>query len=344
MEELFFKDNALFLREQILKAKQSEMPRLTGFPRSTWSNYERGDSTPSLNDLIKISQFFGVSEYDLLHTNLEVYKPKILIIDGLFKTYMSSPGAYKIDDSGGSKSNIHAQKPSKNTKEGVSSQSFVRPNVHPTVRPIAKKDLSNNEISTGKNAILGGGMPRIITVNERGVDNILYVPIKAQAGYLIGYSDQEYIESLESFRMPGLNNQTFRMFEVQGLSMSPTLSDKDRVIAEWVPNLEEIHENRVHVIIHKEGVAIKRVLNRVHERNKIYLKSDTLTHRQDYPIKEIDPADIIDMVRSPQSLRRSFRAIRSIYPPRQFGAKPARNNEESGPSVQVINPSASNPI
>ena len=109
------------------------------------------------------------------------------------------------------------------------------------------------------------------------------------------YADKEYIEGLPSFQMPGLNNGTYRMFEVQGVSMAPTLLDKDRVIAQWVSSVEEIRDNRVHVIVHKEGVAIKRVLNRVTERNKIYLKSDTLTYRTEYPIREIDPADILEI-------------------------------------------------
>jgi phage repressor protein C with HTH and peptisase S24 domain len=141
----------------------------------------------------------------------------------------------------------------------------------------------------------GSYPPRIVTVNEHGIDNILYVPIKAQAGYLIGYGDPDFIESLPSFRMPGLSNQTYRMFEVQGVSMNPTLSDRDRVIAEWVPSLDDIRENRIHVVVHTGGVAVKRVLNRAKERNAIYLKSDTLTHRQDYPLLEINPADILEI-------------------------------------------------
>ena len=85
------------------------------------------------------------------------------------------------------------------------------------------------------------------------------------------------------------------MFEVEGLSMSPTLSDKDKVIGQWVENIEDIRENRVHIVVLKDGVCIKRVLNRVKERGKIYLKSDTLSHRSDYPIREVDASDILEI-------------------------------------------------
>lgn len=135
-------------------------------------------------------------------------------------------------------------------------------------------------------------MPRIITVNQAGIDNIIFVPVRAQAGYLLGHGDQEFIENLPSFNMPGLRNATFRMFEVKGVSMAPTLTEGDKVIGEWVPNLSEIRDGRVHIVVHSKGVVIKRVLNRIKERGKLYLKSDTLTYRADYPIMELDPADV----------------------------------------------------
>jgi transcriptional regulator with XRE-family HTH domain len=159
----------------------------------------------------------------------------------------------------------------------------------------AHKEGNSGLLNEPKGVYKTNTIPAFITVNQHGIDNILYVPVKARAGYLTGYADREFIETLPAFQMPGLRNGTFRMFEVDGLSMSPTLSHNDKVIAEWVPNMAEIRENRVHVVVLKDGIVIKRVLNRVDIRGKIYLKSDTLTHRTDYPIQEIDPADIIEI-------------------------------------------------
>lgn len=170
------------------------------------------------------------------------------------------------------------------------------PTLSATLSPTNKlgyRKASNKEnITSEEEAIYTSRMPRIVTINEHGIDNIVYVPVKARAGYLLGHGDKEFIETLPTFRMPGLNNSTYRMFEVEGLSMSGTLSDRDRVIGEWVPSIDQIRENRVHVIVTTDGVLIKRLLNRVKERGCLYLKSDTITHRQDYPIKELDPADV----------------------------------------------------
>src|ERR1035438_2132478 len=135
-------------------------------------------------------------------------------------------------------------------------------------------------------------IPRIITVDNKGNDNIVYVPVKARAGYLLGYGDADFMETLPTFRLPGLNNATYRMFEVEGPSMAPNVLNGDRIIGEWIDALDKIRDNRVYVIVHEGGVAVKRVVNRLKERGKLYLKSDTVAHRHEFPTVEIDPADV----------------------------------------------------
>lgn len=165
---------------------------------------------------------------------------------------------------------------------GTSADSLLAKNLQ-------KDGAGNREFSDKKYRI---GMPQVITVEPSGDENILFVPVKARAGYLNGYADKEYIESLPAFRLPGLNNATYRMFEVEGPSMSPNLLSGDRVIAEWVENLESVMDNQVYVIVHSEGVAVKRVINKLSEKGKLYLKSDTVAHRHEFPTIEIDPEDI----------------------------------------------------
>ena len=154
-------------------------------------------------------------------------------------------------------------------------------------------EKNTNTSSPGKGIIVPlNTMPKVVTVDRDGNDNILYVPVKARAGYLSGYGDPEFIETLPTFRLPGLNNATFRMFEVDGPSMAPNVLHGDRIIGEWIESLDKIRDNRVHVVVHKGGVAVKRVLNRIKERGKLYLKSDTIAHRHEFPTLEIDPEDI----------------------------------------------------
>jgi transcriptional regulator with XRE-family HTH domain len=156
-------------------------------------------------------------------------------------------------------------------------------------------------------------VPQVVTVDADGNDNIVYVPVKARAGYLLGYGDPEFMESLPTFRLPGLSNSTFRMFEVDGPSMAPNIMSGDRIIGEWVENLDGIRDNRVHVIVHNGGVTVKRVLNRIKERGKIYLKSDTVVHRADYPTMEIDPADVVEIWYGRLKLSSDFSEPSEVY-------------------------------
>ncbi len=179
---------------------------------------------------------------------------------------------------------------------------FVTPTVTPPLSNTAKggnyaahlHPVSGSFIHESK-PVYNLGLPRVITVNERQQENIIYVPVKARAGYLNGYGDPEYIQSLATYRLPGLDNGTYRMFEAEGPSMAPNIMSGDRLIGQWVNSLSEIRENRVYVIVSASGIVVKRVLNRANERGKIVLKSDTTKDRREYPTTELDVSEIKEM-------------------------------------------------
>jgi transcriptional regulator with XRE-family HTH domain len=66
---LMFASNVKYLRES-KGLKQADMLGTLGIKQSTWNGYEKGISTPTLNQLIAISDFFGISEGDILHQDL----------------------------------------------------------------------------------------------------------------------------------------------------------------------------------------------------------------------------------------------------------------------------------
>lgn len=138
------------------------------------------------------------------------------------------------------------------------------------------------------------GVPQVISVNQENEENVVYVPVKARAGYLDGYGDSEYIETLPSFNMPQLNNGTFRCFEVQGNSMVRTFFDGDLVFGKYVEHLNDVKDGRVYVIVSKnDGIVLKRVINRIEERGKLILKSDNKDGN--YPTYTIDVEDIMEI-------------------------------------------------
>lgn len=119
------------------------------------------------------------------------------------------------------------------------------------------------------------------TVDKLGRENITLVPVKAQAGYLLGSQQTEYVEHLPTFRLPGLSNGTFRAFEVSGYSM---LADRigffpgDIVIGQYVEKLREIKDGRVYILVNNaqevDDIVLKRCLNYIDKGEVIICKSD----------------------------------------------------------------------
>lgn len=67
-----FGNNLKYLRTRAGLTQDDLLP-LLGIKRSTWANYEKGTSTPYVNELMKISDFWGINETTLLR-NADLHK------------------------------------------------------------------------------------------------------------------------------------------------------------------------------------------------------------------------------------------------------------------------------
>ncbi len=140
--------------------------------------------------------------------------------------------------------------------------------------------------------------PVMVTMSDQMVENIAFVPIKAQAGYLHGYSNQEYVETLPSFGLPGFQNGTFRAFEVEGHSMlqidNKGFHPGDITINQYVESPHQIRDGRVYVIVTPDGMLLKRCINRLDgETPRLICKSDNRSG--DYPDIPLSPDQIIEV-------------------------------------------------
>lgn len=197
-------------------------------------------------------------------------------------------------------------------------------NVH---RLSEKSDMKKPEISPSNSPSFGppitvkkpeveswNRMPRVVTVDTQGNDNVVLVPIRARAGYLAGYEDTEFIQTLPTYRLPGLNHGTYRMFEIYGQSMVPTYHESDIVISRFVENLLEIRDDRVYIVItQREGIVAKRVINRVQIEGKLILNSDNQRHPGEYPPIVISPEDILEIWYAVAFISRQMRKPGEIY-------------------------------
>lgn len=251
--------NLKYLRKKSGKS-QTELGSQLGKAHTSIGNWEKGLAEPSLTEIGEIARIFEISPEALLFSDLTV---------------------------------VHPTSNSEN-------QSDVHQNVHPTVHPTGQngsKGENSLRISTvglygaehGRNTAT---MPKVVTLDTQGEENAVLVPVRARAGYLLGYGDPVFIGTLPAYSLPAHRNGTFRIFEVEGLSMFNTLQDNDSVVARWI-EVSEIRDDRIHVLITKnDGILIKRVLARPAD-GKLICKSDN-NHKGEYPNIVLDYSEVLE--------------------------------------------------
>jgi transcriptional regulator with XRE-family HTH domain len=139
--------------------------------------------------------------------------------------------------------------------------------------------------------------PRVIVVDQSNREKIVFVPIKAQAGYPKHYADPEYLTSFQTYSIPGYENGTYRIFEVEGHSMTKpenpegSIVPGDKLICSYVENFTDIKDNGIYVVVTKDGICVKRCINRIEDRKGIVIESDNPEYRPDF----IPAAEILEM-------------------------------------------------
>ncbi len=141
------------------------------------------------------------------------------------------------------------------------------------------KDLRVHEGSSIEAKDHIGSNLRVLTtvVNNENEELISLVPAKAAAGYLNGYGDVEYVESLTAFSLPLpeiSHDRTYRIFQIKGDSMEPVPSGT-YIICRYLDNWYSIKDGKTYVVLTKdEGIVYKRLYNRLEESKSIEMVSD----------------------------------------------------------------------
>lgn len=154
-------------------------------------------------------------------------------------------------------------------------------------------------------------LPGYSEAKTKNIDNFVYVPlipIRAKAGYLEGYSDEEYIESLPT--LPVITDKTFhgryRCFEVEGDSMDDgtrnAICERDVVLAREVR--KELWRYKLHindwvfVIVHKtEGILIKQIVEHERKDGIITCHSTNPIYGPDFKIDLLDVKELYNVIK-----------------------------------------------
>lgn len=159
---------------------------------------------------------------------------------------------------------------------------------------VGMEELIEHDIeSKGRRVLQKRGL-NILTIatDENDRENITLVAQKASAGYLNGFADPVYMETLPQFHLPNLSRQaTYRAFELAGDSMLPLIPGTI-VVGAYVDQLKHIKSGQTYVLVTQtEGVVYKRVFNYLAENGKLFLVSDN-DHYKPYEVKGEDVLEI----------------------------------------------------
>lgn len=125
-----------------------------------------------------------------------------------------------------------------------------------------------------------------VVVDTLGNNSIEIVPQKASMGYLSGYSDPEYIESLQRISLPFLVNGKYRAFPAKGDSMPP-FKDGSYIIGKYVENTEDLKPDKSYVFVTlNDGITYKRF--KAKKKKSVTVAADNSFYRPyDIPLDEI---------------------------------------------------------
>ena len=130
--------------------------------------------------------------------------------------------------------------------------------------------------------------PVTVAVDRFGRERAVLVPLKAQAGYLSGYGDPEFIQGLNTYSIPGCEDGTYRIFEVAGDSMLDTLRPGDLVVARYVEDWRSLKHEEMYVIVSSDGIVVKRVRNMLDKARGIMILSDNPVFQPDFvPVTDL---------------------------------------------------------
>jgi transcriptional regulator with XRE-family HTH domain len=127
-----------------------------------------------------------------------------------------------------------------------------------------------------------------IIVDSTGDNKIEIIPYKASMGYINGYADPEYIESLQYMSLPFFRNGKYRAFPAEGDSMPP-FQDGTYLIGEYVESITDIKIGKTYLLVLQSGFVYKHVEQ---------INNDSITVRSKntfYETYEIQFHDILEV-------------------------------------------------
>ncbi len=141
--------------------------------------------------------------------------------------------------------------------------------------------------SVSTDHILKGSNDTVIKSTKNGF--IPLINIDAHAGYVENRSNNEWMGTLQMYKIPGFDAQNGqKLFEVEGDSMMPTLLQSDILITQSVRDFSEIMDGAIAVVVTAKSVLVKRVRKKL-DHGSLVLISDNKNYEDiNFPLSDVD--------------------------------------------------------
>ena len=119
--------------------------------------------------------------------------------------------------------------------------------------------------------------PHSMSNAEHCVNRSGYIPLirgAAHAGYIKNYFNEKYLDSLDVYKIPGYESDEYRLFEIEGDSMIPSIYPGEIVVCERSPDPMAVENGALAVVVAEEGIVAKRTYIYEQDRTMLILKSD----------------------------------------------------------------------
>lgn len=109
-----------------------------------------------------------------------------------------------------------------------------------------------------------------------------FVPMikaKTKSSYVENGNKLDHLDVLDHYRVPGVDSDHYRIFEVEDDNMSPILSQHDAILCEHVPSLDRVVEGSVNVLVLKKDIAVGRISTGGGGKNKVLLQNENPAYK-----------------------------------------------------------------
>lgn len=147
-----------------------------------------------------------------------------------------------------------------------------------------RNDIFLNEAAKEKPAV----RQSVITRDLQGNVLIPLIREEAHAGYGKSCQDTEYLHTLDVYKIPGYESGNYRLFEVNGDSMMPSIHPREIVVGEFVEEWEALEMGSLCVVVRDDGIVVKRAYFVKEDAHTLILKSDNPRYKTiSVPVKDV---------------------------------------------------------